>query len=104
MRAQHLHGRERSSQRGTHAAEEADHPAEEDEILWQRLDWIAREGSSTLTLPDNEAIQVMAVTVANSGDGEFRAAQPLYDTLAGNTDVTEFPAVEYIPLPPKEDQ
>lgn len=62
------------------------------------------EGSSTLTLPDNEAIQVMAVTVANSGDGEFRAAQPLYDTLAGNTDVTEFPAVEYIPLPPKEDQ
>ncbi|MCB1216892.1 alpha-mannosidase [bacterium] len=61
------------------------------------------EGASTLTLPDNSAIQVMAITAARVGDQEFRAAHPLYDTLEGHMEITDFPALEYIPLPPKED-
>ena len=39
------------------------------------------EGTSTLTLPDDGAVRVLAVTVAKEGGG-VRPAQPLYDTLA----------------------
>ena len=37
-------------------------------------------GSKTLTLPNNEKIRILAVTVADQV-GEVRPAQPLYDTL-----------------------
>lgn len=37
-------------------------------------------GAKTLTLPNNERIRILAVTVANEA-GEVRPAQPLYDTL-----------------------
>jgi alpha-mannosidase len=37
-------------------------------------------GASTLTLPDDPAVRVLAVTVADEG-GRVRPAQPLYDTL-----------------------
>lgn len=60
-------------------------------------------GSQTLTLPDNDLIKVMALTVANVADREFRSARPLYDTLEGHMDITEVPKLEYIPLPKKED-
>ncbi len=38
-------------------------------------------GASTLTLPNNDRIRILAVTVANES-GEVHAAHPLYDTLA----------------------
>ncbi len=38
-------------------------------------------GARTLTLPNNDRIRVMAVSVAD-GDPEVKPAQPLYDTLA----------------------
>ena len=37
-------------------------------------------GAKTLTLPDDDKIRVMAVSVAREAPG-VRAAQPLYDTL-----------------------
>jgi len=37
-------------------------------------------GSKTLTLPDNEKIRVLAVSVADGGP-LVKPAQPLYDTL-----------------------
>jgi len=36
--------------------------------------------AKTLTLPDNDKIRILAVTVANES-GQVRPAQPLYDTL-----------------------
>jgi alpha-mannosidase len=38
------------------------------------------EGATALTLPDNDKIRIMAVTVADQ-TGNLRPAQPLYDTL-----------------------
>jgi len=38
------------------------------------------EGAKTLTLPDNERIRVLAVSLSQSGP-EIRPARPLYDTL-----------------------
>ncbi|HMD86905.1 MAG TPA: glycoside hydrolase family 38 C-terminal domain-containing protein [Terriglobia bacterium] len=38
------------------------------------------EGATTLTLPDNEKIRIMAITVADQA-GSLRPAQPLYDVL-----------------------
>jgi alpha-mannosidase len=38
------------------------------------------EGARTLTLPDNDKIRVMAVTLSDEG-GQVRPARPLYDTL-----------------------
>ena len=37
-------------------------------------------GATTLTLPNNDKIRVLAVTVANEA-GAVRPAQPLFDTL-----------------------
>ena len=37
-------------------------------------------GAKTLTLPDNNHVRVMAITVSNEG-AQVRPAQPLYDTL-----------------------
>jgi len=37
-------------------------------------------GAKTLTLPENRAVRIMAITVANDGPA-VRAAHPLYDTL-----------------------
>ncbi|MBV8859146.1 MAG: hypothetical protein JOZ02_19595, partial [Acidobacteria bacterium] len=37
-------------------------------------------GAKTLTLPDDEKIRVLAVTVSDEGDG-VRPAQPLFDWL-----------------------
>jgi alpha-mannosidase len=37
-------------------------------------------GAKTLTLPNNERIRILAITVANEA-GSVRPAQPLYDTL-----------------------
>jgi hypothetical protein len=37
-------------------------------------------GAKTLTLPKNEKIRVLAITVAND-PGNAQAAQPLYDVL-----------------------
>ena len=34
----------------------------------------------TLTLPDNDKIRILAVTLSNAG-GQVRPVQPLYDTL-----------------------
>jgi alpha-mannosidase len=36
--------------------------------------------ASTLTLPENDKIRILAISVAEDGPGA-RAAQPLYDTL-----------------------
>ncbi|HEX8745573.1 MAG TPA: glycosyl hydrolase-related protein, partial [Pyrinomonadaceae bacterium] len=41
-------------------------------------------GAKTLTLPRNDRIRVMAVTVSDEGE-QFRAARPLYDTLERDT-------------------
>jgi alpha-mannosidase len=38
------------------------------------------DGASTLTLPDNDKIRIMAITVADIA-GRLHPAQPLYDTL-----------------------
>jgi alpha-mannosidase len=38
------------------------------------------EGATTLTLPDNDKIRIMAITVADQ-PGSLRPAQPLYDVL-----------------------
>jgi alpha-mannosidase len=38
------------------------------------------EGATTLTLPDNDKIRIMAITVADQS-GSLRPAAPLYDTL-----------------------
>ena len=38
------------------------------------------DGATTLTLPDNDKIRIMAITVADRV-GKLHAAQPLYDTL-----------------------
>jgi alpha-mannosidase len=38
------------------------------------------EGARTLTLPDNDKIRLMAVTLSDEGAG-VRPARPLYDTL-----------------------
>jgi alpha-mannosidase len=38
------------------------------------------EGATTLTLPDNDKIRIMAVTVADK-PGKIRPTQPLYDIL-----------------------
>ena len=38
------------------------------------------EGATTLTLPDNDKIRIMAITVADQA-GNLRPAQPLYDVL-----------------------
>jgi alpha-mannosidase len=38
------------------------------------------DGATTLTLPDNDKIRIMAITVADQA-GSLRPAQPLYDTL-----------------------
>jgi alpha-mannosidase len=38
-------------------------------------------GARTLTLPDNDKLRIMAVTVSNEGE-QVRPAHPLYDTLA----------------------
>ncbi len=40
------------------------------------------DGATTLTLPDNDKIRIMAITVADQA-GSLRPAQPLYDTLGG---------------------
>ena len=40
------------------------------------------EGTTTLTLPDNDKIRIMAITVADQA-GSLHAAQPLYDRLGG---------------------
>jgi len=40
------------------------------------------EGATTLTLPDNDKIRIMAITVADKGE-ELQSAQPLYDVLGG---------------------
>jgi alpha-mannosidase len=40
------------------------------------------EDATTLTLPDNDKIRIMAVTVAEQ-TGKLRPAQPLYDVLGG---------------------
>jgi alpha-mannosidase len=40
------------------------------------------EGATTLTLPDNDKIRIMAVTVADR-PGKLHPAQPLYDVLGG---------------------
>jgi alpha-mannosidase len=41
-------------------------------------------GAKTLTLPDNPAVKIMAITAANDPDPAFRPAQPLYDELLGH--------------------
>jgi alpha-mannosidase len=41
-------------------------------------------GATTLTLPDNDKVRIMAITVADQ-PGKVRPAQPLYDVLAGGT-------------------
>jgi alpha-mannosidase len=38
------------------------------------------EGATTLTLPDNDKIRIMAVTVADK-TGRLHPAQPLYDAM-----------------------
>jgi alpha-mannosidase len=60
-------------------------------------------GAQSLTLPDNSLVKILAISVASVADTEFRPAQPLYDTLAGNMDISELPELKHIPLPKKED-
>ncbi|MGA3325579.1 MAG: glycoside hydrolase family 38 C-terminal domain-containing protein [Terriglobia bacterium] len=40
------------------------------------------EGATSLTLPDNDKIRIMAITVADKA-GKIHSAQPLYDVLGG---------------------
>jgi alpha-mannosidase len=43
--------------------------------------------AKTLTLPDNDKIRILAITVANES-GELWPAQPLYDTLERNSNTS----------------
>ena len=40
------------------------------------------DGATTLTLPDNDKIRIMAITVADQA-GSLHPAEPLYDVLMG---------------------
>jgi alpha-mannosidase len=40
-------------------------------------------GAQTLTLPDNPAIKVLAISMTDAAGGSLNPAQPLYDTLEG---------------------
>lgn len=61
-----------------HAADGANEPYAYSYLFAYTLDVPA--GAKTLTLPNNERIRILAVTVSNEV-GEVRPAQPLYDTL-----------------------
>jgi len=61
-----------------HAADGANEPYAYAYLFAYAID--LPEGASTLTLPDDGAVRILAVT-AVSGDGSVRPAQPLYDTL-----------------------
>ena len=61
-----------------HGADGANEPYAYSYLFAYTIDLPA--GAKTLTLPNNERIRILAVTVANQV-GEVRPAQPLYDTL-----------------------
>lgn len=61
-----------------HAADGANEPYAYSYLFAYTIDLPV--GAKTLTLPNNERIRILAVTVANEV-GEVRPAQPLYDTL-----------------------
>jgi alpha-mannosidase len=66
-----------------HTADGANEPYSYSYLFAYEVDLPA--GARTLTLPDNDKIRVMAVTVANER-GEARPAWPLYDTLVRGND------------------
>jgi alpha-mannosidase len=59
-------------------------------------------GAANLKLPDDPAVKVLAVSVAQVPGAEITPAQPLYDTLAGSQAITEFPQVGRQPKEEKE--
>jgi alpha-mannosidase len=61
-----------------HAADGANEPYAYSYLFAYKLD--VPPGAKTLTLPNNERIRILAMTVANEVS-EVRPAQPLYDTL-----------------------
>jgi alpha-mannosidase len=61
-----------------HAADGANEPYAYSYLFAYPIDLPA--GAKTLTLPNNERIRILAITVANE-PGEIKPAQPLYDTL-----------------------
>ena len=61
-----------------HAADGANEPYAYSYLFAYTIDLPV--GTKTLTLPNNERVRILAVTVANEV-GEVRPAQPLYDTL-----------------------
>ena len=61
-----------------HGADGANEPYAYSYLFAYTIDLPA--GAKTLTLPNNERIRILAVTVANEAS-EVRPAQPLYDTL-----------------------
>jgi len=61
-----------------HAADGANEPYAYSYLFAYSLD--VPPGAKTLTLPNNERIRILAITVSNEL-GQVRPAQPLYDTL-----------------------
>ena len=61
-----------------HSAEGANEPYSYSYLFAYALDVPA--GAKTLTLPNNDRVRILAVSVANRA-GSVRPAQPLYDTL-----------------------
>jgi len=61
-----------------HSAQGANEPYAYSYLFAYSLD--IPEGATTLTLPDNDKIRIMAITVADQA-GSLRPAEPLYDTL-----------------------
>ena len=55
------------------------------------------EGVTTITLPDNPNVKIMAASLAKITDLGFQAAHPLYDTLEDNPSITELPEIVYEP-------
>ncbi len=59
-------------------------------------------GAKTLTLPSEPSIKIMAASVANVPGADIKAAQPLYDTLAGSKPIGTVPEVKHLPKPEKK--
>jgi len=64
-----------------HTAEGTNNPYEYCYLFGYALD--IPPGATTLTLPDNDKIRVLAITVADQ-PGSLRPAHPLYDVYNGD--------------------
>lgn len=80
-----------------HDAEAGDEPYQFTYLFRYGLDLPA--GASSLTLPDNPKIKVLAVTVAKPTNDAVTAAQPLYDDFTGREPIKLRPQPASTPRP-----